>query len=179
MPEPTDSGDVAFHSTDTLMPSVYAELRRLAASRIQKTPGQSISGTVLVHEAYLRLKAEGEAPKWANKAHFFSAAAEAMRRILIDHIKAKGRQKRGGDQQRIDETISALESPALDDELLAINDALDRLAQEDPESADLVKLRFFAGFTLEEIAESRGVTIRTVSRQWKYARAWLKDYLEI
>ena len=96
----------------------------------------------------------------------------------MDHIKAKGRKKRGGDQERVDQTISALASPAEDDELIAINEALDHLAEEDPESADLVKLRFFAGFTLEEIAESKGVTIRTVSRQWKYVRAWLKDHLE-
>ncbi len=162
------------HSTDTLLPEVYSELRRLAAARLSGTPSAgTISGTVLVHEAFLRLKKEGDAPKWANKKQFFSAAAEAMRRILIDHLRAKGRVKRGGDQQRVDETISAFSAPAEDDQLLAIHDSLDELAEHDPDGADLVKLRFFAGFTMEEIAKSTGISERSLARQWKYVRSWL------
>ena len=171
------SSDLDRHSSETLLPVVYDELRRLAAARLKSAqPGQSISGTVLVHEAYLRLHGDG-VPNWANEKHFFSVAAEAMRCILIDHLRAKGRIKRGGDQERVDETLSSFAAPAEDDQLLAINDALDELAREDPEAADLVKMRFFVGFTLEEIAESTGVTVRTVSRQWKYVRAWLTKYL--
>ena len=175
--EPTDLTGRK-RSTDTLIPEVYSELRRLAAARLAGLPSAAtISGTVLVHEAFLKLNKEGDAPKWANRKQFFSAAAEAMRRILIDHLRAKGRLKRGGGHQRVEETISAFSAPAEDDQLLAINEALDELAREDPDSADLVKLRFFAGFTLEEIAESMGVSSRTVTRQWRYVRAWLAEFL--
>jgi len=165
-------------STNTMMPLVYDELRKLAVAKLQNAqPGQSISGTVLVHEAYLKLKTN-DAPRWANEKHFFSVAAEAMRCILIDHLRAKARQKRGGNYERVDQTLSSFATPAEDDQLLAINEALDELAKDDPEAADLVKLRFFAGFTLEEIAESTGVSIRTVSRQWKYVRVWLTKHLK-
>ena len=161
-------------TTDTLLPQVYGELRRLAASRMAGAPSaKTISGTVLVHEAYLKLKSEGDAPKWVNEKQFFSAAAEAMRRILIDHLRASKRLKRGGDQVRVDETVSAFASPAEDDQLLAIHESIDELAEHDPEGADLVKLRFFAGFTMEEISKSTGVPERSLARQWKYVRSWL------
>ena len=166
------------HSTDTLIPQVYDELRKLAGYRMSnERSGQTLSGTALVHEAFLRLKKEGSAPKWSSQSQFFSAAAEAMRRILIDRMRAKNRVKRGGDQERVEGMDDLIQSPVREDKLLAIDGALDALAQEDPKSADLVKMRFFVGMSLEEIAESTDVSIRTVSRQWSYAKAWLSDYL--
>ncbi|MEM1026840.1 MAG: ECF-type sigma factor [Planctomycetota bacterium] len=166
-------------STEELMPEVYDALRQLAMHRMkQQRPGQTISGTELVHEVYLRLQKEGSAPKWANRKQFFSAAAEAMRRILIDRIRAKERIKRGGGQRRLDVNEIELAMPTEDRELVEISEALDELAKSDPQSADLVKLRFFAGMTLEQIAEATEVSVRTVTRRWTYARAWLADYLE-
>jgi len=166
-------------STQTLMPQVYDALRTLAAYRLkQQMPGQTLSGTELVHEVYLRLSKEGDGPKWVNRAQFFSAAAEAMRRILIDRIRAKHRIKRGSGQKPL--TLDAAESvvmPTDDEQLLAISEGLDELERVDPRSADLVKLRFFAGLTLEQIAEISEVSVRTVTRQWAYARAWLSEHL--
>ncbi len=160
------------------MPQLYDELRRLATYRMkQENPGQTISGTALVHEAYLRLSRESEEPKWANRKQFFSAAAEAMRRILIERVRAKQRIKRGGEYERVDLLEAEIAAPASPARLLEIDEALDELAQEDLECADLVKLRFFADFTLKEIAESTGVSLSTVNRQWAYARAWLADRL--
>ncbi len=165
-------------STETLMPEVYDALRQLALHRMkQQRPGQTISGTELVHEVYLRLQKEGAGPKWANRSQFFSAAAEAMRRILIDRIRAKERIKRGGGRQRQDVDQVALAMPTNDQKLVEINEALDELARADPQSADLVKLRFFAGMTLEQIAEVTGVSVRTVTRRLTYARAWLTEHL--
>lgn len=169
----------AAYSTETLMPQVYDELRRLAAWRMQRMkPGQTLTATAILHEAYLRLNREGEGPRWQDREQFFGAAAEAMRRFLIDRIRAKTRQKRGGGAQH--ESIDELElaEPAEDDRLLAVNDALDELAKEDPESAELVKMRYFVGLSVEEIAEIRGVSARTIGRNWSYARAWLGRYLE-
>ncbi len=168
------------HSTETLLPQVYDELRRLARNRMtQQTPGQTISGTALVHEAYMRLSQEGDGPRWANCNQFFVAAAEAMRRILIDRIRYKQRIKRGGNHQRIDweQAEAAIAAPTDEDQLIAIDEAVDKLAKVDPDSAELVKLRFFVGLTLDEIAELRGVSTRTVTRQWAYARAWLTQRL--
>lgn len=161
------------------MPRLYDELRRLASYKINReNPGQTLSGTALLHEAYIRLNREGDGPKWSSERQFFSAAAEAMRRILIDKVRAKRRIKRGGDFVRVDVDEDQLESPHSDDRLLDINDALDLLEQEDPEASELVKLRFFAGLTLEEIAEAHGVSARTVRRQWTYAKAWLVRHVE-
>lgn len=166
------------HSTETLLPRVYDELRRLAAYRInQHTPGQTISGTALVHEAYLRLSKEGDGPRWANQSQFFSAAAEAMRRIMIDRIRSKNRTKRGGDYERINLDQAEISFPNAEGKLFEIDEALDELTEVDPDSAELVKLRFFAGLTLEEIATLRQVSSRTVTRQWAYARAWLAQFL--
>lgn len=166
-------------STETLMPEVYDALRQLALHRMkQQRPGQTISGTELVHEVYLRLQKEGGGPKWANRSQFFSAAAEAMQRILIDRIRAKERVKRGGGRQRLDVDHLELVMPTEDQKLVEISEALDELAKSDPQSADLVKLRFFAGMTLEQIAEVAGVSVRTVTRRWTYARAWLAEYLK-
>jgi len=172
----TDSSDR--FSTDTLLPQVYDELRRLAAHKMrQESPGQTISGTALLHEAYLRLSKESDGPRWANRNQFFSAAAEAMRRILIERVRAKRRIKRGGEFERADFEEGEIATPHDDDKLLQIDEALYAFDKVDPNGADLVKLRFFAGLTLEEIAEASGVTVRTISRRWAYARAWLAEYI--
>ena len=141
-------------------------------------PGQTITATALLHEAYLRLSKEGDGPRWKNKDHFFAAASQAMRRILIEQIRAKTSQKRGGDVEHEDVNAIELAEPVEDDILLAVNEALNELAIEDQESADLVSMRYFAGLTLEEIAEIQGVSVRTIGRNWQYARAWLERYLE-
>ncbi len=159
---------------DELLPIVYDELRTLAAQRLtQEKPGQTLSATALVHEAYLRLVGPANAQGWASRGHFFAAAAEAMRRILINRARDKKRQKRGGAFRQIDldQVESALETD--DDELLALDEALEELAVEDNVAAELVKLRFFAGLTLRETAEAMGLSLRTAERQWAYARAWL------
>ena len=167
------------HTTETMIPQVYEELRQLASYRMRgEEPGQTISGTALVHEVFLKFKKDDNGPRWANRRQFFSVAAEAMRRLMIDRLRAKRAKKRGGEFSRVEVEESELVAPGGDDELLAIHEALDELSEIDPQGADVVKLRFFAGFNLEEIAESTGVTVRTVSRQWAYARGWLKSRLE-
>jgi RNA polymerase sigma factor (TIGR02999 family) len=164
-----------------LLPLVYDELRELAAQKLaQEKPGQTLQATALVHEAYLRLvrPARGsrdppEEPHWDGRRHFFAAAAEAMRRILINRARDRGRLKRGGGWRRLHLDhidLSVAEPP---DELLILNDALDKLAQEDPDCAELVKLRFFAGLTLDEAAKTLGVVRRTADRYWAFARSWL------
>ena len=171
------SPEASLHTTNSLIPVVYEELRRLATSQLRRAnSGQSISGTILIHETYLRL--QGQDSKWSDERHFFRVAAEAMRRVYIDYLRAKGRIKRGGNFDRSDESLSSFASPARDDQLLAIDSALEELEREDPESADLVKLRFFVGMTLEEIASSTGVSRRTITRQWKYVRVWLTQHLK-
>jgi RNA polymerase sigma factor (TIGR02999 family) len=165
-------------SADELLPIVYDELRTLAAQRLtHEKPGQTLSATALVHEAYLRLVGPANAQGWASRGHFFAAAAEAMRRILVNRARDKKRQKRGGGSRRIDldQVESALETD--DEELLALEEALEQLAAEDNVAAELVKLRFFAGLTLRDTAETLGLTQRTAERQWAYARAWLYDRL--
>ena len=169
------------HAAEQLLPLVYDELRKLAAQKLaQERAGQTLQATALVHEAYLRLvkPASGdggppEQPQWDGRRHFFAAAAEAMRRILINRARDRGRRKRGGGWRRLrleHIDISLAEPP---DELLDLNDALDKLAQEDPACAELVKLRFFAGLTLDEAAEMLGVVRRTADRYWAFARSWL------
>jgi RNA polymerase sigma factor (TIGR02999 family) len=156
-----------------LLPQVYAELRRLAAWHLAKEPpGQTLQATALVHEAWLRLGA-GQGQGWDNRRHFFAAAAEAMRRILVDNARRKQALRHGGGLQRTDLDELTLVGGAPDDELLAVHDALDALAAHDPRKADLVRLRYFAGFTLEETAAALGISERTAKRDWTYSKAWL------
>jgi RNA polymerase sigma factor (TIGR02999 family) len=158
-----------------LLPLVYEELRRLAAQRLAvEAPGQTLQPTALVHEAYLRLTASnGDEQSWANRGHFFAAAAEAMRRLLVENARRKGRLKRGGDRQQIslEEVESLDQSPSED--LVALDEALNRLTAQDPIKAEVVKLRFFAGFTMPEIAKSLDLSLATVERYWTFARTWL------
>jgi RNA polymerase sigma factor (TIGR02999 family) len=171
------------HASEQLLPLVYDELRQLAAQKLaQERPGQTLSATALVHEAYIRLAAgEGgppaTGPHWDSRRHFFAAAAEAMRRILIDRARDKGRVKRGGGWQRLrlDQIDLPLDEPS--DDLLALDEALEKLAQEDALCAELVKLRFFAGLTLDEAARALGVARRSADRSWAFARAWLYEEL--
>ena len=162
------------HAAAQLLPLVYDELRKLAAQKMAlEKPGQTLEATALVHEAYLRLVDVEKAQHWNSRGHFFAAAAEAMRRILINRARDRGRRKRGGGWRRLrleHIDLSLAEPP---DELLDLNDALEKLAQEDPACAELVKLRFFAGLTLDEAAETLGVVRRTADRYWAFARSWL------
>lgn len=172
-----ERGDV--RAVDELFPLVYQELRQLAAARLSKElPGQTLQATALVHEAYLRLIG-AEEQNWTGRGHFFSAAAEAMRRILIDNARRKKSLKGGGGQQRIglDEAVVAEDDKTSPDELIALDDALMKLSEKDEVSANLIKLRFFAGLTMEQAADILGIPRRTADRNWAYARAWL--YKEI
>ncbi len=160
------------------MPQLYDELKQLAARRMSReNPGQSISGTVLLHEAYLRLSKEADGPKWDNRKQFFSAAAEAMRRILIDRVRAKNQQKRGGEHEHVSLEENNIALPATVGRLLEIDGALDELADAYPDSAEVVKLKFFVGYTSEEIAECLGISVSTVTRHWSFARAWLAKHI--
>jgi RNA polymerase sigma factor (TIGR02999 family) len=160
-----------------MLPLVYDELRRLAAHVLQReTPGQTLQPTALVHEAYLRLAGHGQ--HWDNRSHFLAAAAEAMRRVLVESARRKKRLKRGGDATRLDlEHAEALLVGPAQVDILDLSEALDELAAEDGQKAELVKLRFFAGLSLEEAADCLGVSRPTVVRWWAYARAWLYDRL--
>jgi RNA polymerase sigma factor (TIGR02999 family) len=160
-----------------LFPEVYAELRRVAAARMAgRAAGQTLEATALVHEAYVRLVGRADAPRWADRSHFFAAAAEAMRHILVDRARRRGALKRGGDAARVDLPEDALAAPddRGDAELLAVDEALGRLAQADPQAAELVKLRYFAGMSIPDAAAALGVAPRTADRLWAYARAWLR-----
>jgi RNA polymerase sigma factor (TIGR02999 family) len=171
-----DQGDP--HAAEQLLPLVYDELRTLAAARLHhEQPGQTLQATALVHEAYLRLVGGEGHPHWHNRSHFFAAAAEAMRRILLNRARDKKRLKRGGGRQRmnLDQVELALETD--DEELIALDEALEKLGQADKLAADLVKLRFFAGLTLQQAGESLGISLRSAERQWAYTRAWLFDQL--
>ena len=159
-----------------LLPLVYDELRKLAAARMaNEAAGHTLQPTALVHEAWLRLAGNDANVQFANRAHFFAAAAEAMRRILIERARRKGAGKRGGDWQRIDLDKVEIAAEADDDTLLLVNEALEKLAQEDANAAEIAKLRFFGGLTLEEAAQVLGVTDRTANRYWAFARVWLFD----
>ena len=164
-------------AADKLLALVYDELRKLAAHKMAgERPGQTLQATALVHEAWLNIG--GENPHWQNRAHFFGAAAEAMRRILIDRARWKKAARHGGGQERVDVADIEIAAPTgNEDELLAVHDALDQLAADDPQCAELVKLRFFAGLTLEEAGAVMGVSERTARRQWAYAKAWLYDLI--
>jgi RNA polymerase sigma factor (TIGR02999 family) len=166
------SGDS--RAAEKLLPLVYDELRKLAAQRMaQEAPGQTLQATALVHEAYLRLVDVEKVQHWDSRGHFFAAAAEAMRRILVDTARRHRAQKRGGGYERID--LPELAERAQDDpvDVLALDDALRKLEEQQPEKAQIVKLRFFAGCTLEETAQILGISRATVQRHWAYARAWL------
>lgn len=157
-----------------LLPLVYDELRKLAAQKLaQERAGQTLQATALVHEAYLRLVGGESEAHWNSRGHFFAAAAEAMRRILVDNSRRKQRLKHGGAGQRVElaEESLSFESPAAD--ILAVHEALEQLTQQDPQTAELVKLHFFAGLSLEQAAELLGLSARTAYRNWSYARAWL------
>ena len=161
------------NSSERLLPLVYDELRRLAAAKMCREPeNQTLQPTALVHEAWLRLTT-GEEAHWQNRGHFFGAAAEAMRRILIERARRKSRLKHGGGQQRLDIQELELADTTPDDKVLLINEALERLQTEDPAKARVVVMKFFGGLTNQEVAESLGVTERTIERQWAYAKAWL------
>jgi RNA polymerase sigma factor (TIGR02999 family) len=162
------------HAADQLLPLVYEELRRLAARRLaQEKPGQSLLATALVHEAYLRLVDVNKAQHWNSRNHFFAAAAEAMRRILIEKARKRRRLKRGGDRQRLDLDAVELSAQEAPEDLLALDEALSQLAQKHPEKAELVKLRYFAGLTVDKAAEVLGIAPSTADRHWTFARAWL------
>jgi RNA polymerase sigma factor (TIGR02999 family) len=163
------------HAAAQLLPLVYEELRRRAAQLLaNEKPGQTLDATALVHEAYLRLCGDRSASAgWENRRHFFHAAAEAMRRILVENARRKKSLKRGGDRHREELDADRLAAPTPADELLALDEALNRLAQRDCVKADLVKLRYFAGLTLDQAAAALGLSPATADRYWAYARAWL------
>jgi RNA polymerase sigma factor (TIGR02999 family) len=162
-------------AADELLPLVYQELRKLAAHKMAgQAAGHTLQPTALVHEAWLRL-AGNEAGRFAGRSHFFAAAAEAMRRILIDSARRKRARRHGGGQVRVDLDAVEIASLADDDELLAVHDMLDKLAAEDPQKAELTKLRYFVGMTFEEAAEVLGISVATAKRHWAYARAFLYE----
>jgi RNA polymerase sigma factor (TIGR02999 family) len=163
------------HAAEQLWPVVYEELRQLAAAQMAgEKPGQTIDATALVHEAYLRLLCTPTVRvEFANRRHFFAAAAQAMRRILVENARRKGRLKRGGGRQRAAVDLDMLPAGLPDEELLLLHDALERFAVHDPGKAALVELRFFGGMSLPEIAEHLSISLSTIERSWRYARAWL------
>lgn len=160
-------------AAERLLPLIYEELRMLASARMaEENPGQTLQATALVHEAYLRLVGGATQRSYRDRRHFFASAATAMRRILVDIARAKRAEKRGGNRQR--EPLTDLAAPLPDDELLALHEALGRLAAEDPVKAQLVELRYFAGLTGDQAAELLGISASTADRHWAFARAWLQ-----
>jgi RNA polymerase sigma factor (TIGR02999 family) len=171
-----DQGDP--RAASQLLPLVYDELRRLAAHKLAtEKPGQTLQATALVHEAYLRLVGGGQPQEWNGRGHFFAAAAEAMRRILVERARGKGREKRGGDWQRVDFEELDVTTSVSPDQLVTLDDALERLAALDPLAGELVKLRYFAGLALDEAAGALNISTATAYRHWAYARAWLRGEL--
>jgi RNA polymerase sigma factor (TIGR02999 family) len=161
-------------AAEQLLPLVYDELRKLAARRLaHEKPGQTLEPTALVNEAYLRLVGPSDERRWESQGHFFAAAAEAMRRILVENARRKGREKHGGGRRREYTELDDLRADGSSDELLALHEALEEFALHDPLKAKLVELRFFAGLTLEQAAASLGFSLSTADRAWRYARAWL------
>lgn len=161
-------------ASEQLLPLVYEELRELAARRLaQEKPGQTLQATALVHEAYLRLVDTEVVQRWDSRGHFFAAAAEAMRRILVENARRKGRVKHGGGRRREHADLDDLGAEGSPEELLALHEALERFALQDPQKAKLVELRFFGGLTLQQAAEYMGISLSTADRAWRYARAWL------
>ncbi len=166
-------------AAERLLPLVYNELRKLAAAKLaQEKPGQTLQATALVHEAYLRLLGDGEPSRWDSRGHFFAAAAEAMRRILVEAARRKKRLKRGGDQARQDIAQVEIVAPEVREDLLALDEALQKLAALDRQAAELVQFRYFAGLTLPEAAELMEISPRTADRLWAYARAWLHQEIQ-
>jgi len=165
-------------AADELLPLVYGELRKLAASRMaNEAPNQTLQPTALVHEAWLRLLGNTD-KKWNGRAHFFGAAAEAMRRILVENARRKGAVRHGGGQVRLDIQGIEISAAGMSEELLAVNDALERFAARDQQKAELVKLRYFAGLTTEEAAQVLGISVPTADRWWNFSRAWLFEEIE-
>jgi len=167
-------------SADRLLPLVYGELRKIAGAKMaREAPGQTLQPTALVHEAWLRLGGDAQ-PAWQNRAHYFSAAAEAMRRILIENARRRRAIRHGGGLEKVssDAAALAIAAPAADEELLRLHEALDALAAHDPRKAELVKMNYFIGLTLEESAQVLGISTRTAERDWAYARAWLFNEIE-
>jgi RNA polymerase sigma factor (TIGR02999 family) len=165
-------------AADELLPLVYEELRRLAAAKMaSEAPGQTLQPTALVHEAWLRL-AGATSQGWNGREHFFRAAAEAMRRILVDRARQRAAEKRGRNPQHTELSDSKIPAVSEDDRMLAIHEALDQLALRDPASADLVKLRYFVGLGMGEAAESLGLPLRTAERMWTFARTWLREEIQ-
>ena len=167
-------------SSDELLPLVYDELRKLAAQRLSReSPDHTLQPTALVHEAYVRLVDVQRAPHWKSRGHFFGAAAQAMRRILVEAARRKGRVKHGGGRRRVSWTSVEPAASAPPNELLALDEALGTLEQSDPDSAKLVNLRYFAGLTMPQAAEALGIPLRTAERAWTYARTWLHRELSL
>lgn len=177
-----ESGDA--QAANELLPLVYEELRKLAAAKLlHEKPEQTLDATALVHEAYLRLlpnerRGSADEPHWDGRGHFFAAAAEAMRRILIDRARRKRSPKHGGDRQRVELSSELAAAPVLDENLLALDEALTRFAQRDPIKARLVELRYFAGLSGRQAAEILGISTSTADRYWVFARAWLRREME-
>lgn len=166
------SGDPT--AAERLLPLVYEELRRLAAAKLAKEkPGQTLQATALVHEAYLRLVGSEEQVSWNGRGHFFGAAAEAMRRILVENARRKQRVRHGGGHERLNLDAVDLEGAEPTGNILALNEAIDRLAATERGAADVVKLRYFAGLSIEQTAQALGISVRTANRHWAYAKAWL------
>ncbi len=162
------------HAAEQLLPLVYDELRKLAARQLAgEKPGQTLEATALVHEAYVRLVGAEKGQAWNSRGHFFAAAAQAMRRILVENARRKGRVKHGGGRRPADVDCDALAAAGPDEEVLALHDALEQFAAQDPLKAQLVELHFFGGLALAEAAECLGVSLSTADRAWRYARAWL------
>ena len=162
------------HAAERLLPLVYDELRKLARARLarERQPHQTLQPTALVHEAWLRLTHD-EKRKWNDRTHFFAAAAEAMRRILVDNVRRKRAERHGGSLERVEMPDNACAVAGNDDQILAVNEALETLAAQDKQKAELVKLRYFVGMTIEEAADVLGISVATAYRHWAYARAWL------
>ncbi|HXP62197.1 MAG TPA: sigma-70 family RNA polymerase sigma factor [Dongiaceae bacterium] len=174
--EAVGAGDA--RAAEQLLPMVYEELRRLAAARMaNEPPGQTLQPTALVHEAWLRLVGANDT-LWKSRGHFFGAAAEAMRRILVENARRKRARRHGGDQVKLDFERLEVAAPAEDEELLAVDEALAKFAARDKQKAELVKLRYFVGLTREEAAEALGISVPTADRWWNFSRAWLFDEIE-
>lgn len=165
-------------AAEHLLPLVYEELRKLASHKVAlEAPGQTLTATSLVHEAYLRLVGNGPEPQWNSRGHFFAAAAEAMRRLLVEQARRKHRARHGGGQIRIDLENLDVEAQQVSGDLLALDEALQRLTAEEPTTAEVVKLRYFAGLTAEQTAASLDISLRTANRHWAYAKAWLYRHM--